>query len=67
MNLDLCFITYFFEKLVYAFFVVIVNEVVEQLKRRVAGLTKEFEELKSYKKEIDRFKTMQKLVKEGFD
>ena len=68
MNIDLCFITYFFERLVYAFLWVGMNEAVEQLRRRVAALTKEFEELESYKKDIEWLKTLQKkLIKEGFD
>lgn len=44
------------------------NEAVEQLRRRVAALRKEFEELESYKKDIEWLKTLQKkLIKEGFD
>jgi len=41
---------------------------VEQLKRRVASLVREAEELQRYKRDIDWLKTLQKkLVKDGFD
>ena len=44
------------------------GEAVEQLKRRVASLTKESEELQRFKKDIDWLKILQKkFVKEGFD
>jgi len=44
------------------------SEAIDQLRRRVAGLTKEFKELQSYKKDIEWLKTLEKkLVKEGFD
>lgn len=44
------------------------SEALEQLKRKVANLKKESEELQRYKKEIDWLKTLQKkLVKDEFD
>jgi len=44
------------------------TEALEQLKRKVANLKKESEELQRYKKEIDWLKTLQKkLVKDDFD
>lgn len=44
------------------------GEAIEQLKRKVASLTKESEELQRYKRDIDWLKTLQKkLVKDGFD
>jgi len=45
-----------------------VSEAVEQLKRKVASLMEESEELKRYKRDIDWLKTLQKrLVRDGFD
>jgi len=42
--------------------------VVEQLKRKVASLTRESEELQRYKRDIDWLKTLQKkLVTNDFD
>ena len=50
------------------FFVVAMSESVEQLKRKVASLTKEAEELQRYKKDIDWLRTLRKKVaKNGFD
>ncbi len=44
------------------------SEAVEQLKRKVASLTKESEELQRFKRDIDWLKTLQKkLVRDGFD
>ncbi len=44
------------------------SEAVEQLKRKVASLKKETEELQRYKRDIDWLKTLQKkLVRNGFD
>jgi prefoldin subunit 5 len=44
------------------------NEAVEQLKRKVASLTRESEELQRHKRDIDWLKTLQKkLVQNGFD
>ena len=64
----LVFHNLFFERMVYAFLWVGMSEAVEQLRRRVAALTKEFEELESYKKDIEWLKTLQKkLIKEGYD
>jgi len=41
---------------------------VEQLKRKVASLTKESEELERYRRDIDWLKTLhEKLVKDRFD
>ena len=41
---------------------------VDQLRRRVASLTREAEELQRYKRDIDWLKTLQKkLVRHGFD
>jgi len=44
------------------------SEAVEQLKRRVASLVREGEELQRYRRDIDWLKTMQqKLVKDRYD
>jgi len=44
------------------------SEAVEQLKRKVASLKRESEELRRYKRDIDWLKTLQKkLVRDGFD
>jgi len=44
------------------------TEALEQLKRKVANLKQESEELQRYKKDIDWLKTLQKkLVKDSFD
>jgi len=44
------------------------SEAVEQLKRRVAGLVRESEELQRYRRDIDWLKTLQKkLVRDGLD
>jgi len=44
------------------------SETVEQLKRRVASLARESEELQRYKRDIDWLKTQQKkLVRDGVD
>ncbi len=44
------------------------SEAVEQLKRKVASLAKESEELQRFKRDVDWLKTLQKkLVKDGFD
>ena len=46
----------------------IMGEAVEQLKRRVASLTRESEELQRYKRDMDWLKTLQKkIVKNEFD
>jgi phosphoribosylamine-glycine ligase len=50
------------------FFVVAMSESVEQLKRKVASLMKESEELRRFRKDIDWLKTLQKkVVKDQFD
>jgi len=50
------------------FLVVVMSEGVEQLKRKVAGLMKESEELKRFRKDIDWLKSLQKkVVKDRFD
>ena len=56
-------------RLSYAvYFVVAMSESVEQLKRKVASLMKESEELKRFKKDIDWLKTLdKKVVKDRFD
>jgi len=44
------------------------SESVEQVKRKVASLKRESEELQRYKRDIDWLKTLQKkLVRDGFD
>jgi prefoldin subunit 5 len=44
------------------------SEAVEQLKRKVASLSKESEELRRFKRDVDWLKTLQKkLVTDGFD
>ena len=44
------------------------SEAIEELKRKVASLTKESEELQRFKRDIDWLKTLQKqLAKEEFD
>jgi prefoldin subunit 5 len=44
------------------------SEAVEQLKRKVASLSKESEELRRFKRDVDWLKTLQKkLVRDGFD
>ena len=49
-------------------FVVDMTESVEQLKRTVAGLIKESEELNRFRRDIDWLKTLQKkVVKNKFD
>ena len=49
-------------------FVAEMSESVEQLKRKVAGLMKESEELHRYRRDIDWLKTLQKkVVKDRFD
>jgi len=41
---------------------------VEQLRRKVASLSREAEELQRYKRDIDWLKTLQrKVVRDGFD
>jgi len=68
VNIELRFITYFSSKVGFFVFVVVMNEAVEQLKRKVAGLTKESEELQRFKRDIDWLKTLKKrLVRDGFD
>jgi len=68
VNIELCFITYFSSKVGFFVFVVVMSEAVEQLKRKVAGLTKESEELQRFKRAIDWLKTLEKrLVRDGFD
>jgi len=68
VNLDLCFITYFSRRMVCFAFVGGMSEAVERLKRRVASLKREAEELQRYKRDIDWLKTLQKkLVRNGFD
>jgi hypothetical protein len=42
------------------------GEAVEQLKRKVAGPTRESEELQRYKRDIDWLKTLQKKRKKRF-
>jgi len=59
---------FFLERLVLRFWWAGVSEAVEQLKRRVASLAKESEELRRFKRDIDWLKTLQKkLVRDGFD
>jgi hypothetical protein len=49
-------------------FVVDMSESVEQLKRKVAGLMKDSEELRRFRRDIDWLKTLQKkVVKDKFD
>jgi len=44
------------------------SEAVEQLRCKVASLSRESEELQRYKRDIDWLKTLQKkLVRDGFD
>jgi len=44
------------------------TEAMEQLRRKVASLMKEGEELQRHKRDIDWLKALQKkLVREGFD
>jgi prefoldin subunit 5 len=66
--MESCFITYFSLEEVASDLVDEMTEAIEQLKRKVASLKKESEELQRYKKEIDWLKTLQKkLVKDDFD
>jgi hypothetical protein len=66
--MDSCFITYFYCEWVVVVFVVGMGESVEQLKRKVAGLMKESEDLNRFRKDIDWLKTLQKKVlKDKFD
>jgi hypothetical protein len=68
VNIDSCFITYFCSNSLVVVFVVGMTESVEQLKRKVAGLMKESEELNRFRKDIDWLKTLQKrVVKNKFD
>jgi hypothetical protein len=68
LNIDLRFITYFALDWLVVVFVVDMTESVEQLKRKVAGLMKESEELNRFRKDIDWLKTLQKkVVKAKFD
>ncbi len=54
--------------MVVVVFVVDMGESVEQLKRKVAGLMKESEELNRFRRDIDWLKTLQKkVVKDKFD
>jgi len=47
---------------------VAMSEAVEQLKRKVASVVRESEELQRYRRDIDWLKTLQKrVVKDGFD
>lgn len=49
-------------------FVVVMSEGVELLERKVAGLMRESEELKRFRKDIDWLKSLQKkVVKDRFD
>jgi len=67
-NIDSSFITYFSPETVASDLVDEMTEALEQLKRKVASLKKESEELQRYRKEIDWLKTLQKkLVKDDFD
>jgi len=44
------------------------SEAVERLKRKVAGLVRESEELQRYKRDIDWLRALRvKLVRDGFD
>ena len=68
MNIDSCFITYFSSEWLAVSFVADMTESVEQLKRKVAGLMKESEELRRFRRDIDWLKTLQKkVVKDKFD
>lgn len=54
--------------MVVVVFVVDMGESVEQLKRKVAGLMKDSEDLNRFRKDIDWLKTIQKrVVKDKFD
>jgi hypothetical protein len=67
VSTDSYFITYLFHECLALCLWVKMNEAVEQLKRRVASLLREFEEL-HYRKDIDWLKTLQqKLVKDRYD
>jgi hypothetical protein len=68
VNTDSCFITYLSSWTSASLFVVKMSESVEQLKRKVAGLMKESEELHRFRRDIDWLKTLQKkVVKDRFD
>ena len=68
VNTDFSFITYLSQKKLASVFVEKMGEAIEQLKRKVASLTKESEELQRYKRDVDWLKTVQKkLVRDGFD
>ena len=68
LNIDFCFITYLSQVGLAIVFVADMSESVEQLKRKVAGLMKESEELHRFRRDIDWLKTLQKkVVKDKFD
>jgi hypothetical protein len=68
VNIDLCFITYFCSKWTVVVFVLDMTESVEQLKRKVANLMQDSEDLNRFRKDIDWLKTIQKkVVKDKFD
>jgi len=68
VNINFFFITYLSPKKLASVFVEKMGEAIEQLKRKVASLTKESEELQRYKRDVDWLKTLQKkLVRNGFD
>ena len=68
MNIDSRFITHFCSDWVVVVFVVDMEDSVEQLKRKVANLMKDSEDLNRFRKDIDWLKTIQKrVVKDKFD
>jgi len=68
VNIEFWFITYLFLGEVAVVFVDEMSEAVEHLKRKVASLKRESEELQRYKSDIDWIKTLKKkLVRNGFD
>ncbi len=68
LNIEFWFIIYLFLGEVAVGFVDEMSEAVERLKRKVASLKRESEELQRYKRDIDWIKTLKKkLVRNGFD
>src|SRR3990170_5760778 len=62
VNTDFSFITYLSQKKLAFVFVEVMSEAIEQLKRKVASLTKESEELQRQRRDIDWLKTLQKKL-----
>lgn len=68
VNIESWFITYLSLAKAAIVFVDRMSETVEHLKRKVATLKRESEELQLYKRDIDWLKTLKKrLVRNGFD